>query len=509
MLGLAVDPGYPTGSPYVYVLYAYDHILGERSAGAHAGRRDPATPTTIAARTRPGNDRRLRRLGPAVAADRPTRRRHDRRRGRPDRGLVPAVPQPLASAASMFGPEGALYVSGGDGASFNSGAPDYGQFGGTLPGTPTPVNPCGDPPAAADPTPPTAEGGALRSQDIRTTGDPTGLDGTILRVDPDTGRRLADNANIGSGDANARRIIAYGLRNPFRFTIKPGDGRGLGRRRRLQDLGGDQPARRTRTPRPRTSAGRATRATASTPFYDDLGLRPVRQPQRRRGHGAVLHVQPHAVDRVAATAAGPAARRSPGMAFLPRRARYPSSYDNGLFFTDYTPQLHLVHAGRTAAATRTSPARSAVRQPRPAGSETRRRRRVPDDRARPATSSTPTTTAARSAGSTTTAANVPPVASLHRHADVGPRAAARRLQRQRLDRRQRRHADLRLGPRRRRRSTTTRPASRPREPTPRSATSTVGLRVTDTAGAVRHDDTDRLRGNSPPSVSDRRARRPR
>ncbi len=60
-----------------------------------------------------------------------------------------------------FGPDGALYVSGGDGASFNFA--DYGQAGGTLVGTPTPVNPCNDP---------ANEGGALRSQDIRTM--PTG-----------------------------------------------------------------------------------------------------------------------------------------------------------------------------------------------------------------------------------------------------------------------------------------------------------------------------------------------
>ena len=117
-----------------------------------------------------------------------------------------------------------MYVSGGDGASFNSGAPDYGQLGGSLPSTPTPVNPCDDPPGGIDGsmTPPSAEGGALRSQDIRTSGDPTGLDGTILRVDPDTGDAWPTNANIGSSDANDRRIIAYGLRNPFRFTIKPG-----------------------------------------------------------------------------------------------------------------------------------------------------------------------------------------------------------------------------------------------------------------------------------------------
>ncbi len=56
-----------------------------------------------------------------------------------------------------FGPEGALYASGGDGASFSSA--DYGQFGDE-------PNPCGDPPSPAGTalTPPTAEGGSLRSQ---------------------------------------------------------------------------------------------------------------------------------------------------------------------------------------------------------------------------------------------------------------------------------------------------------------------------------------------------------
>src|SRR5438552_2804838 len=70
----------------------------------------------------------------------------------------------------VFGPDGALYVSAGDGANFN--AADYGQFGGTSGSPPpTPVNPCGDPPGGAM-SPPAAEGGALRSQDVRTTGGP-------------------------------------------------------------------------------------------------------------------------------------------------------------------------------------------------------------------------------------------------------------------------------------------------------------------------------------------------
>ena len=90
-----------------------------------------------------------------------------------------------------FGADGALYVSGGEGAS--SDFVDYGQIG-------IPRNPCGDPPAGVGgtQTPPTAQGGALRSQDLRTPADPTTLDGAILRVDPDTGAALPDNPLAGS-----------------------------------------------------------------------------------------------------------------------------------------------------------------------------------------------------------------------------------------------------------------------------------------------------------------------
>jgi glucose/arabinose dehydrogenase len=114
--------------------------------------------------------------------------------------------------AVEFDPWGALYVSGGDGASFNFA--DWGQDG-------NPVNPCGDPPAGVGgtQTPPGAQGGALRSQDLRTRSDPTGLDGSLIRVDSIDGTPTWYNPAAGDPEANAARQLGYGLRNPFRFTI--------------------------------------------------------------------------------------------------------------------------------------------------------------------------------------------------------------------------------------------------------------------------------------------------
>src|SRR4029434_6322284 len=65
-------------------------------------------------------------------------------------------------------------------------------------------------------------GGALRAQDLRTPADPVSLDGTVIRVSPDTGAAMPGNQNAGADDLNARRIVAYGLRNPFRMAVRPG-----------------------------------------------------------------------------------------------------------------------------------------------------------------------------------------------------------------------------------------------------------------------------------------------
>jgi glucose/arabinose dehydrogenase len=186
LLGLALDPNFSTTN-YVYVLYTLDAPIGQQ-------------PPIY-------NDTCSNGDG-CLAGARLSRMLVDsNNHGGPEQVLIEGWCQQYDShsiGTLAFGPEGALYVGGGDGASYTD--VDYGQFG----------NPCADP---------TNQGGALRSQDIVRKGDPTGLDGAILRVDPATGNAWPDNPLIGNADPTDDRIIAEGLRNPFRFAVKSGSDR--------------------------------------------------------------------------------------------------------------------------------------------------------------------------------------------------------------------------------------------------------------------------------------------
>jgi PKD repeat protein len=216
LLGLAVDPGFGTAGPnFIYVLYTHDHNPEGSPASWGDGCPTPPGPTTDGC-TVTGNLSRIPvdpTTGTAVGAEQP---------------LITddwCQQYPSHSIGHLaFGPDGNLYVTGGDGASFTN--TDWGQFGGGA-GSPTPPNPCGDPPSPVGTplSPPDAEGGALRSQSPRrVAGHPILLDGAVLRVDPATGNGVAGNPmyNPQNPSSNASRIIGYGLRNPFRFTFRPG-----------------------------------------------------------------------------------------------------------------------------------------------------------------------------------------------------------------------------------------------------------------------------------------------
>ena len=216
LLGLAVDPGFGTaGRNFVYVLYTHDLNPVGNPATWGDGCPTPPGPTTDGC-TVTGNLSRIP-VDPATGAA-----------SGPEQPLITdgwCQQYPSHSIGHLaFGPDGNLYVTGGDGASFTN--TDWGQFGGGA-GSPTPANPCGDPPGSVGTplSPPGAEGGALRSQSPRrVAGHPILLDGAVLRVDPATGSGVAGNPMFDPQNAssNASRIIGYGLRNPFRFTFRPG-----------------------------------------------------------------------------------------------------------------------------------------------------------------------------------------------------------------------------------------------------------------------------------------------
>jgi glucose/arabinose dehydrogenase/PKD repeat protein len=324
LLGLALDPAFPS-QPYVYVLYTYDHELGSSAPPPRWGTpgvlSDPCpTPPgpTADGCVVSGRLSRLQASGNVMVGS--------------EQVLIEDWCQqyPSHSTGSLaFGADGALYASGGDGASFNF--VDYGQDG-------NPLNPCGDPPGTVGSvlSPPTAEGGALRSQDLRTSGDPVSLDGAILRVDPATGAGLPDNPLATSTDANARRIIAYGLRNPFRINVRPGTNEVW-----AGDVGWSTWEEINRLVNPlgpnvENFGWPCYEGQGRQSGYDGANLNICENLYAQAGAVTGPHFTYNHSSQVVAGEACPTGSSSvSGIAFY-QSGPYPASYDGALFFADYS-----------------------------------------------------------------------------------------------------------------------------------------------------------------------------
>ena len=119
LLGLALPPNFPA-NPYVYVLYAYDAPIGGTPPTWGDACPTPPGPTTdgclVSARVS-----RLQISGNVMTGS--------------EQVLINDWCQQYPShsvGTLLFGRDGYLYVSGGDGASFNN--VDYGQYGANYPG---------------------------------------------------------------------------------------------------------------------------------------------------------------------------------------------------------------------------------------------------------------------------------------------------------------------------------------------------------------------------------------
>lgn len=200
LLGLALDPHFPE-RPYLYVLYTHNGGLFDD--------RPPRWPIANC----PNPPGATSQGGGCVVSGRLDRLTIADGRVVATTILIEDWYQqfPSHSIGSVhFGADGYLYAGGGDGASYNWG--DWGQHGN---------------PAWPDRRSPANQGGALRAQGLEVAEaytDRVWLNGTIVRIDPATGAAAPDNplAPPRGADAQAARIVAYGLRNPFRFTIRPG-----------------------------------------------------------------------------------------------------------------------------------------------------------------------------------------------------------------------------------------------------------------------------------------------
>lgn len=200
LIGMALHPNFPNPA-YVYLAFAYNPTgsAGHDPGGARVGRvlRVQADPANLDKHL-PGSDVVI--LGVNGTFETMGNPDHGDRApfgcmnadGTHVRDCLPLDGATHTVDGLAFGPDGALYVSTGDG-TLNAEA-------------------------------------SIRAIDIDS------LSGKILRINPISGEGYASNPFFdGDPGSNRSKVYAMGLRNPFRFSFEPGSGRVF-----VGDVGGEQ-----------------------------------------------------------------------------------------------------------------------------------------------------------------------------------------------------------------------------------------------------------------------------
>jgi glucose/arabinose dehydrogenase len=184
LLGLALDPQFLTNR-HVYLLYSVDPVPGEPDepyTAASFGRLVRYTGTAPSGGNVADPQSRLILLGQGASSGLPVCQNH-------------------TIGSVHFALDGSLLVAAGDGAHFelvDDGGVDPDCFGEGMHGADQDI-------------------GAFRAQYLGS------LAGKILRLDPTTGAGLPSNPYwTGDGMTNRARVWVSGLRNPYRFAVRPG-----------------------------------------------------------------------------------------------------------------------------------------------------------------------------------------------------------------------------------------------------------------------------------------------
>jgi glucose/arabinose dehydrogenase len=251
LLGFALDPNFATNG-FVYLLHTFE---------------ESGNTTSCAAKT----SRLIR-----VTANPPT---SDVAQSTSLITILSGIPSDGDShsvGTLRFGPDGKLFVSHGDGASYS----------------------------ITDPL-------ALRSQDLNS------YNGKILRINPD-GSAPGDNPFDDGANSIRSKVWAYGLRNPFRFTLHPATGEPY-----IGDVGWNT----------WEEINRGRGANFGWPCFEGNGP----QPDYQAAFLQCRQLSPSAVTPPLYTFDHSVGRTVIGGAFY-TGFQYPLQYRGNLFFADYTAQ---------------------------------------------------------------------------------------------------------------------------------------------------------------------------